>query len=214
VTKNDYPEFVSVWTKACELYGKPPSDGALDLIFAALQRFDLQAIKQALTAHLNDPKHGDFAPKPADIVRHIDGDGDHRALSAWSQVHDAIRLVGPYETVVFDDPRIMAVIEEMGGWISLCDISDKDLPFKANEFRTRYQAYLFRAPARYPSKLIGKAEAENDGVFRNHIPSPRLIGRVQKCIEVMNQGSSERPRFNRLADVIDNVVGQITDDRA
>ncbi|NEU24520.1 hypothetical protein G4D57_23100, partial [Vibrio parahaemolyticus] len=66
---DDYPEFVTTWTQVSEVYGKSPSDGALDLIFSALKRYDLGAIKRALTAHVNDTKHGDFVPKPADIVR-------------------------------------------------------------------------------------------------------------------------------------------------
>ncbi|MEY1661567.1 hypothetical protein [Isoalcanivorax beigongshangi] len=71
---NDYPEFVALWTQVFELYGKRPSDGALDLTFSALSRFELSDIRRGLTAHVNDTQHGDFVPKPADIVRNIEGD--------------------------------------------------------------------------------------------------------------------------------------------
>lgn len=210
MTPNDYPAFVEAWSQVAEVYGKAPSDGAMNLIFNALKRYDLEAIKQALTAHVNDTQHGDFVPKPADIVRQLEGDGDTRALSAWAKVEDAIRRVGPYETVVFDDPRTMAAIEEMGGWIKLCDVTDKDLPFKGNEFKKRYQGYISRPPERFPSKLLGMSEAENAGEHQEFVPEPRLIGEPRKCLAVIKQGSEARPGALRLSEALDSVAGQLT----
>ena len=207
---NDYPEFVTLWTQVCEVYGKPPSDGALDLMFNALRRFDLDAIKQALTAHVNDTKHGDFVPKPADIVRQVEGDGDTRALSAWAKVEDAIRRVGPYETVVFDDPRTMAAVREMGGWIKLCDVTDRDLPFKGNEFKKRYEGYISRPPEQFPAKLIGMTEGSNTGEHSEFVPEPKLIGNPQKCLAVMNQGSESRPGITRLSDALGDAAMKLT----
>lgn len=210
MTPNDYPQFVTLWTQICELYGKPPSDGVLDLIFNALKRFELDAIKQALTAHVNDTKHGDFVPKPADIVRQIEGADDVRALVAWTQVDRAIRGVGHWQTVVFDDPRIMVVIEEMGGWMGLCEILEKEVPFKKNEFVKRYQSYISRPPETFPSKLIGQAEAHNAGEYDEHVPEPCLIGDPQKCLAVMKQGSESRPGITRLSDALDGATQRLT----
>lgn len=207
---NDYSEFVTLWSQASEQYGKSPSDGALDLIFGALQRFDLESIRRALLAHMNDTQHGSFAPKIADIVRHIEGDGDTRALSAWAKVEDAIRRVGPYQTVVFDDPRTMAAIEEMGGWIKLCDVTDRDLPFKGNEFKKRYQGYISRPPERHPSKLLGMSEATNAGEHQEFVPEPRLVGNPQQCLAVMKQGAEAQPGINRLSDALDGAAKQLT----
>lgn len=210
MTPNDYPQFVALWTQAYDLYGKSPSDGALDLTFAALQRFDLTAIKQALTAHVNDTKHGDFVPKPADIVRHIEGDGDNRALAAWSAVEDAIRRVGSYESVVFDDVRVMAVIQDMGGWVKLCDVTDRELPFTANEFKKRYEGYISRPPERFPAKLIGVTEGSNSSEHPEFVPEPRLVGNPQKCLAVMKQGAESRPGIMRLSDALEIATKQLT----
>ncbi|MEQ3620542.1 MAG: DUF6475 domain-containing protein [Marinobacter sp.] len=209
MTPQDYSQFVTIWTQASELYNKAPSDGALDLIFNALQRFDLEQIKQGLTAHINDPKHGDFAPKPADIVRHIEGDGDSRALAAWSAVDRAIRSVGPYESVVFDDPRTMATIEDMGGWMKLCEVTDKDLPFKGNEFVKRFMGYLSRPPEKFPAKLLGMTEASNSGEHSEFVPEPRLIGKPKLCLEVMRKGSEKKQGHMRLSDALDRVASQL-----
>lgn len=209
MTPKDYSQFVTIWTQACELYSKTPSDGALDLVFAALQRFDIDQVKQGLTAHINDPKHGDFAPKPADIVRHIEGDGDSRALAAWSKVDRAIRSIGSWESVVFDDPKTMVVIEDMGGWIKLCEVTEKELPFKSNEFVKRFMAYISRPPERHPSKLIGRTEANNTGEFQPFVQEPRLVGKPEKCAEVYRLGATKKHGPMRLSDVIGDTAQQL-----
>lgn len=209
MTQNDYFEFVEIWSQVAEVYNKQPSDGALNLIFNALQRFDLEQIKQGLTAHINDPKHGDFAPKPADIVRHIEGDGDSRALAAWSAVEQAIRTVGPYESVVFDDPRTMAAVDDMGGWIKLCEVTEKELQFKGNEFVKRFMGYLSRPPEQFPAKLLGMTEAANSGEHQEFVQEPRLIGKPKLCLQVMRKGTKKKPGALRLSEALDQVAGQL-----
>ncbi len=209
MTQNDYFEFVEIWSQVAEVYNKQPSDGALNLIFNALQRFDLEQIKQGLTAHINDPKHGDFAPKPADIVRHIEGDGDSRALAAWSKVEQAIRTVGPYESVVFDDPRTMAAVDDMGGWIKLCEVTEKELQFKGNEFVKRFMGYLSRPPEQFPAKLLGMTEAANSGEHQEFVQEPRLIGKPKLCLQVMRKGTKKKPGALRLSEALDQVAGQL-----
>jgi hypothetical protein len=191
------------------LANKIPSDGSIDLAFSSLKRFDVHQIKQGLTAHINDPKHGDFAPKPADIVRHIEGDGDSRALAAWSAVSDSIRTVGPYESIIFDDFRTMAVIADMGGWIKLCEVTEKDLPFKGNEFVKRYTGSISRPPDSFPAKLIGMAEGGNTGEHGAFVPEPRLIGSPDKCLEVLRLGSDKKPGPVRLSDALGGLSGQL-----
>ena len=209
MTRDDYTDFAEAWFQVSEVYGRTPSDGAMDLMFNALQRFSLDDIKRALTAHVNDPQHGDFPPKPADVVRHIEGDTDSRSLSAWSKVEDAIRLVGPHQSLVFDDPRLMAVVQDMGGWIELCDVDDRELPFKRNEFTKRYQGYLQRPPEHYPARLIGIAE------FANHEhpefkPEPRLFGDHQQCLAVMERGEQAKRKSMPLGEALAGISERLT----
>lgn len=191
--KTDFPHFTAVWSATCELYGKQPSDAALGMAFRALYRYDLADVKRALDAHINDPGDGRFMPKPADLVRHIDGDPESRSLQAWSKVENTIERIGSYGTVVFDEPAIMACIEDMGGWIELCKITNDELPFKRNEFTKRYKGYLNRPPERYPSKLIGVTEASNSRTgHMDEIPEPVLIGDTRQALLVHQSGSNQK----------------------
>ena len=51
-------------------------------------------------------------PTPADLIVLIQGDRHSHALNAWGQVVTAIRTVGRYDSVVFDNPIIHCVIRD------------------------------------------------------------------------------------------------------
>lgn len=188
---NDHEPFVRAWTQAWELYGKPISPGAIQLAYDALQRFDLQAITRALTAHVNDPDSGQYPPKPADVVRLIEGRKEDRAQQAWTKVEGAMRRVGQYATVVFDDALIHAVIRDMGGWIDLCSVEEDELPFRAREFEKRYQGYLIRGSAGdYPKMITGRLDQTNQASgFGDKREKPILLGDPDRARQVYAGGS-------------------------
>lgn len=188
---HDYVEFVTIWTGCHAAYDKYPTDGAIDISFQALCRFEIGDIRVALTAHMNDPEGGRFPPRPADVVRQIEGDSESRALSAWSKVERAISSAGPWATVAFDDAIIHMVIEEMAGWPKMCEVTDKEMPFLRNEFSKRYQGFITRRPQAYQSKLVGLQEIHN-GDSAEFPPVLKLIGNPDKAKQVMAGGSDIR----------------------
>jgi len=194
---DDEERFLTAWAGAWEIYGKEISATALQIAFRALQRFELQDITQALTRHINDPDSGQYVPKPADIVRIIDGSKTTRSALAWTQVDKSIRQVGPYYDVCFSDPIIHAVINDMGGWVHINLKTDKEFPFTQNEFETRYRAYAQHGVKQYPKVLIGIANAHNEA--RHHKP-PVLIGDKDKAALVFAKGSDTQHEMKRLQD--------------
>jgi len=130
---------------------------------------------RSLNQLIVDPDVGQFMPKPADFVRYIEGNNETKALIAWGKVMRAIREVGAWESVTFDDAKIHAVILDMGGWIELCRKTIKELDFMAREFEKRYCAYQYRGDDNYPERLTGKKEQINS--YQNGaVVKPRLIG--------------------------------------
>lgn len=201
----DRKEFAGLMNAVMSFYGKDISPVSLELWWEALRSFALDDIRRALNTHVTNPDAGQFPPKPADIIRYLQGSTGTQGLQAWSKVEKAIRHVGPYQTVVFDDPSIHAVINDMGGWIKVCEGNDDELPFKAREFERRYQGYALNPPREYPKALIGMAEAENRrGGFK--LPSPVLIGNEGKALACYKNGNRvaalpiKRPRS--IAEVI------------
>ena len=166
------------------------SDGVIALYWQGLQDFELPAVRDALGRHLRNTDTGQFMPKIADIIRMLQGSSQDAAFSAWSKVDKAVRQVGPYDTVVFDDPLIHRVLHDMGGWMGICDKTDDDWPFVAKEFETRYRGFKSRNErVEYPSKLVGIFEAHN-AKEGHKVAQPMLIGDASKAQKVLELGTT------------------------
>ncbi len=184
---DNIPKFTVLMAGIGELYGKNISSQLIDIYWQVLKKYELHDVQCAFQAHVKNPDCGQFFPKPADIVRFIEGSGETKALMAWAKVDRAIVQVGRYQSVVFDDPLIHVVIENMGGWVKLCAMNNEQMPFNANEFQKRYMGYVNKTPERHPKYLFGLSECENN---KNgyEIQPPILIGNTEKAIEVLKAG--------------------------
>lgn len=195
----DKQQFIEIISGVYEFYHKTCTPFTLGVWWEALHNFDLPAIKHALNAHCVNTDVGQYLPKPADVVRTLRGSSLDSAMRAWSMVEKAVRSVGGYQTVVFDDPLIMVVIEEMGGWIALCATQEVELPFRANEFTKRYRGYRQQpGQADFPNKLPGRTEHEN--TQKNLTPpDPMLIGDPKQAVTVYQQGNTRAALSVRCA---------------
>ena len=120
MTPNDFNEFRKIVAGIHAYYRQDLSDFVLSIFWDGLKEYDIQAVSNAFRQHTqNTDDAGKFCPKVADIKKMISGGTQDRALSAWSKVDRAIRCVGTYESVVFDDALIHRVLQDMGGWVSL-----------------------------------------------------------------------------------------------
>jgi len=159
---NDKREFAEIWGAAWAMYGKSVSPQLLSIAFEALRAYSIEEVRIGLTRHIQSPDTGQFFPKPADIIKHIDGNSKSKALIAWHKVDKAIRQIGAWTSVMFDDALIHKVISDMGGWCELCKVDDKEYPFRQKDFLTRYQSYLLRNDVGdYPRLLTGIADQQN-----------------------------------------------------
>ena len=187
---SDYEDFAKLWGSAWEACGKTITPMAVQLAFSLLRDYALEDVARAVFQHLRNPDTGQFAPKPADVIRMLQGSSEDRSMQAWSKVDRAVRTVGPYRSVAFDDPLIHRVIAEMGGWIAFGGKSENDWPFVANEFRNRYRGYAARGVTPdYPPYLVGIAEMENRGNGLVHRESIVLIGDRHKVRQVLAGGN-------------------------
>lgn len=160
MTEKDMRAFSELLIAVSDLYSKKMTTPAIKIYYESLKRYTLDDVKTALSSHVQNPDCGQFMPKPADIIRALDGDSGSASLRAWTKVADAIRLYGAYHSVCFDDPKIAVVVVEMGGWQAICKSSADEMPFKCNEFRKRYQSYHMTRLDSAP-RLCGIIESEN-----------------------------------------------------
>jgi hypothetical protein len=186
---SEFIKFAELLDATAEQYNKTLSDGLKQLYWNGLKGYDFLAVNDAFSRFLANPDNGQFMPKIADIVKMLQGSSQDSAYAAWTQVDKAIRSVGTYATVIFDDPLIHRVISDMGGWIAIGSKKETDWPFIAKEFETRYRGMKqINVPMEYPSKLIGVEEAQNTQQGFRSAP-PVLIGNPERCKLIASKGS-------------------------
>jgi len=197
----DRPAFAQLLTDALAFYRQDVSTFALGVWWAACEGFELEQVAKALTAHALDPDRGQFAPKPADLVRVLRGTSADRSLIAWGKVLDAMQRVGAYRSVVFDDGAIHAAISDMGGWPAVCRTLTDELPFTQKRFCDLHRAYSLRPDAAYPPQLLGDHALENR--LNGHAAdAPALVGDVARAREVERLGSAAGKTAITLGDAL------------
>ena len=190
----DQPAFVTLLTEVLAFYGQTVSGFSVGVWWQACQGFELGQVRKALTAHAIDPERGAFAPKPADLVRQLQGTQTDRSLVAWGKVLETMQRVGAYTTVVFDDPSIHAAIEDMGGWPKVCREPMDALPHVQRRFCEAHRVHARQPGAAYPAKLAGAHEAENRLQGRP-VAAPILIGDPERAQLVMQGGTTQNGRI-------------------
>lgn len=206
MTNDDRARFAEMLLAVYTLYGKDRefSDVVIGLWWGSLEAYDLPAIREGLTRHVKNPDTGKFLPRPSDVIAMLGGTTLDSALLAVQTFEKALSGVGTYMTVAFEDPLIHVVVEEMGGWVALGRITDKDWAFRRTEFLNRYRSYKLRGelPAFRP-KLIGIIDGENGSRgYEVNDQYLRLVGNPEVVKRTMALGSDGGGRL------------QVTDGRA
>lgn len=205
--ESDFDQFSQMLAAEAEIRNtKPLSEGALLLWWQRMQRFDLSQLHRALARHANDPDRGRFMPQPADLIRFLEGSTTDKAALAWGKAIGAASSIGGYTDVVFDDPLIHAVVEDIGGWPKFCRTETKDLSYLQHRFQQSYAAYAETGATCYPRVLGG--DRSDDSVYKQYgiaPPRPARVGDVEKCRAVMRDGrigGRARITFARVEDAL------------
>jgi len=187
---SDRQSFAELLSDVLAFYGQEANTFSATVWWAACEPFSLEQVSRALSRHATDPERGQFPPKPADIVRQLQGTSTDRALVAWGKFFDALSRVGAYTDVVFDDPVIHAVAEDLGGWQKVCRSEMAELSYTQHRFTESYKAYLQRGQFEYPRRLMG--DRSPDEVYASRglpPPKPAIVGDVIKAREVYRMGN-------------------------
>lgn len=182
-------QFSELITDALGFYRQSASKFALEVWWQACERFSFEQVSKAITAHAMDPDRGQFAPKPADLIRALQGTATDRSLIAWGKVLDAIQRVGAYTSVAFDDPAIHAAVDDMGGWPTICGGKVDDLPFLQRRFCETHRAYAARPTLGHPGVLMGLHDQTN-GARGYPAGKVALIGNATMAQRVILAGAA------------------------
>ena len=182
MTKTDKKQFATLMMSLAEVFdsGETPTPVKTEIYFQALQMYDIGELTKAVSNMIQTRPFNSF-PKPAEIIESIAGTKEENALLAWQKVDQAVKRVGPYESVKFNDPVIHGVVKFFGGWEKFCDGLAAELKWKQKDFEKIY-VVLSKRNGVYPEYLSGITENYNVGKFDDFVPDPVLIGFDQKLI--------------------------------
>lgn len=182
--------FADLLTDVMAYYGKDVSEFLLGVWWNACESFDMSQVSKAVQKHACDPERGQFAPKVADVVRALQGTSTDRAAMAWGKVLEAMSAVGAYTDVVFDDPAIHAVIEDLGGWPKVCRTEQEELSYVQHRFQVAHKAYTERGQFDYQRRLAGDRSPDHEYSSRGiPLPRPALVGNRESAIAVLKSGA-------------------------
>lgn len=191
----DKDNFETLMSATSSMYRqKSPEPIQLMMYFNALSRFCFEDVQSAFNSHIQNPDNGQFFPKPADIIRYMDGNSETKSGEAWTKVDKSIRTVGPHQSVVFDDALIHAVLSDMGGWVKICGTDHESYPFIKNEFVKRYTGYTSRPPQDYPRLLSGISQQSNEMRKLGTTETPIVIGNLDAARLTYSKGSENGPK--------------------
>lgn len=179
--------FASLIVALADYYSKSASKGVIAMYWEGLRQYDYEAVEKAAWAHTQLPdESGRWMPLVSDFNKMLAGRTSDQGQIAWSKVDRAVRTIGSYADIAFDDPIIHRVIQEMGGWVHLCHKEEKEWPFVAKEFVTRYQAYKMTGETpEYAPYLRGIASSHNTHIGQDIPLQVRLVGNELKAREVI-----------------------------
>ena len=173
MTENEFKEGSLVLT---EMFNKNPSKGFTLMYFETVKHLDAVDWQNSIKVTLQTRKFTNM-PLPAEILEHVQGSPEDAALIAIQKLEGAMRSVSPYDSVLFDDPALHALIEGTeGGWPGLCWMPLDDWKFEKQRFVKLYKALSSQGMAKNDKTLPGVSERNNGGSFPGWKPTVRLIG--------------------------------------
>ena len=157
-------EFATLFYALGEYYDKKVSTELLAMLFDDLIEFDINAVKFGAKAHRQDPKHGTFFPKAADIIRHLQTgklSTDEKSELAWAQIIGKVRSTGSYGNLDIDDKQAIAALRSFVSWKELCAMDVSKMTWAKKEFMSMYSTYENTPLEFLPSSLPGLIELQH-----------------------------------------------------
>lgn len=175
--------FMLIMAALAEASGQEASVLKIKIYAKALEDIAMEDIEKAAWHIIRTRTTATF-PKIAEIRQAVFGNPEDQAILALEKTEKAMREVGAYQTVIFDDPIIHAVISGFeGGWPGICHMTFDEWKFSRRDFVKIYMAKMRNPGGKVPVKLVGIEEGDNGDKGIEYTKAPVTIGDRQKILE-------------------------------
>ena len=166
--KHDEEEFKKVMLGLGEYYDKPITESLIKIYGYDLKPLTMEQFKQAASLHRMNTDNGQFFPKTADLMRHINGTSkqaeqqlEDKADIAWLTITGEVKRVGSWGSLKMEDKQALAAVKSLGGWKFICSKTEAELVWLHKEFIATYKNFERTDVNLLPNKLPGRVLLEN-----------------------------------------------------
>jgi len=192
MNQNDKDRFLKAFTFMAEVFAKENSKILLNAYFKAMDKFTIDEVVSAIETAICNVK---FFPKPVELIEMITGGSQNiedRALIEAGKVLKAIKRIGKYKSVQFDDAFTQAVIvQTFGGWVKMCaELNTQEEKWFVKDFSGSYSAYS-RQGIKHEGHLSGIAEIDNVSSDKESDLQIEYVGKFEKVKHLSNKNNHE-----------------------
>lgn len=132
------------------------------IYYECLKHLEPHQWQMAVSAVLKERVYNSM-PKIAELLNHIYGSPEERAVNAWVLVLEMMGRLSDYPSVRFDDDAIMHAIKALGGWMAIASIDiTSDSPMNTAKRKEFISAYLANRNKSFSEfYLRGRDEIQN-----------------------------------------------------
>ncbi len=186
--RHDVERFGNLMAALAENFHDQLSAIGIELRFMALAEFSIEEVERAAMGLLRDQKFKKM-PTVADFIEYLQGSGQSVSEAAAQKAIYAVRTHGHRKTIVFDDPVLMSVIHQLGGWVKFCeDCGNEDqVVWMRKHVALIYDSHRKLGRERFGS-LPGLIEIDNRDKgdrYRAAIGPPVFVGDEEKARAVL-----------------------------
>ena len=199
---SDRERFAEIMLGVAENFSAEISEPGMEMRYQALQNLSIDEVQAAAMEIIKSRKFTKM-PTVAEFLQYTgEGSIEDKALVEAAKVLKAIKTIGPYNSVVFDDATTQAVISQVfGGWVQMCgDLTVDDEKWFQKDFAKAWAAYR-RQRIELRGHMMGIAESENLSLgYDEWIEPPQIVGNASKALQISQGVGKESPaELKRLA---------------
>lgn len=185
MTQADKARFATALAGMGEVFDREIKIAVAEIYFRALERFSIDEVEAGISKACSSLR---FFPKPVELIEAITGGGQNledKAHVEATKALGAVKNVGTYSTVVFDDPVSQAVImQHFGGWYRLSELMAADEKWFLKDFAKAYASFA-RSGIKHFGSMPGLSSGSNALRGAKWEERPILVGDKDACRNVL-----------------------------
>ena len=138
MNKSDRNKFLAILETLHTMHDKQGSKVLIDLYWSVMKPYSIEKFTTAVENHISDPDKGMFFPKPADLIKVMQGDTNKAASKAWQSVIRRLERLGDSKPFESSDTAVLEALGAIGGYNRLCTLTYTQINDLEKQFLDSY----------------------------------------------------------------------------